>query len=266
MSSVMSIFPVPSTGGVKRSSCVLLLLACALFPVMFVSVVSAQGPTVPALKTYATDLTGTLSWDQVESLNQKLQQFDDSTSNQLVILMIPTLGSSSLEEFSLKVAEANRVGRKGKDNGILLLIVKNDRRIRIEVGRGLEGALPDALAGIIIRREIGPRFSEGNFYGGIDAGVGAIILATRNEYKAEPGGRKHTAGNILPILVVLFVMFMILRMSFRRGGGIGGPRSRSWGGFPPIGGGWGGGGFGGSGGGFSGGGGSFSGGGASGSW
>ena len=264
----MSIVLVPSTGAVKRSSYVVLLLAFALFSVACVSMVSAQEPAVPALKTYSTDLTGTLSWDQIESLNQKLRQFDDSTSSQLVVLMIPTLGSSSLEEYALKVAELNRIGRKGKDNGILLLIVKNDRRIRIEVGRGLEGALPDALSGIIIRREIGPRFSEGDFYGGIDAGVGAIILATRNEYKAEPEGRKHTTVNMLPILIVFFVVFMILRMSFRRGGFIGGPRTRSWGGFPPIGGGWGGGGFGGggSGGGFSGGGGSFSGGGASGSW
>lgn len=232
---------------------------------------TAQEMAIPLLTKYATDLSGTLSDAELSSLETILSEFDRTTSTQIVVLVVPTMGDGAVEEISLRVAEANKIGRKGKENGVLLFVAKGERRIRIETGYGLEGALPDALAGTIIRREIQPRFRAGDFYGGLRAGVEAIMAASKNEYKADErkGGKK--SGNILPFLLLIVVIVIILSR-INRGGG----SSFRRGGTPWIGGGWGGGGFrgggfggGGSfggGGGFSGGGGSFGGGGASGSW
>jgi uncharacterized protein len=225
---------------------------------------SGQESQVPVLKQYATDLSGTLSAEETSRLDQVLSSFDRSTSTQIVVLMVSSLNGEDLEEYSLRVAEANKIGRKGKENGVLLLVARNDRKARIEVGYGLEGAIPDALSGQIIRKEIGPHFRQGDYYGGLRAGVDAIMAATKNEYQAEPSSRG--GGGVPHVLFLVFVAAFIL---FRITRGV---RGMFWGGGPWIGrgGGWGGGsggGFGGgSGGGFSGGGGSFGGGGASGSW
>jgi uncharacterized protein len=233
----------------------------------------------PRLSAYATDQTGTLSAGDLSELNASLKAFDDSTSTQIVVLMVTTTGDYAVEEAALKVAEVNQIGRKGKDNGILLFVAKDDRAVRIEVGYGLEGVLPDILAGQIMRNEIFPEFRKGDYAGGIRAGVDAIMRATRNEYKAEPR-KKGPSGNTGLFVIAAIIILIIIAMN-RRGGGPtsgAGPGSRrlfgpflffppggSWGG---RGGSWGGGfgGFGGGGGGFSGGGGSFGGGGASGHW
>jgi len=223
----------------------------------------AEGTAVPALTRYATDLTGTLTAEQLGELESLLASFDRTTSTQVVVLMVPTLAGEDLEDYSLRVAEKNKIGRKGKDNGALLLIVKEDRKARIEVGYGLEGVLPDALAGQIIRREIAPHFRVGDYYGGLRAGAEGIMAATKDEYKAEPS-QSPSGGRQSSPLVFLIVIIVVALLRFRR-------RSRwFFPGGPWFGGGWGsGGGFGGgsfSGGGFSGGGGSFGGGGASGGW
>lgn len=224
---------------------------------------------IPSLHDYVTDLTGTLSAGELAAMNQRLRLFEDSTSTQIVVVILPTIGQDVLEEVSLKVVEANKVGQEKQDNGALLLIVKNDRLLRIEVGYGLEGVLTDALSAQIIRHEIVPRFREGNYAAGVDAGITAIMKATRNEYTADPKspkGKKDFSVNVLVFMIFLFIIISRFRRRRRFLGGI----------FPPIGGGWGGGGsswgggigggggFGG--GGFSGGGGSFGGGGSSGSW
>ena len=244
----------------------ILVMSCLLIPLLIGpgAVSPGQETQVPALEHYATDLSGTLSAGEVSRLDQVLSSFDESTSTQIVVLMVSSLNGEDLEEYSLRLAEANKIGRKGKDNGALLLVARNDRKARIEVGYGLEGALPDALAGQIIRKEIGPHFSRGDYYGGLLAGVEAIMSATKNEYRAEPSSRGSQG---IPHL--LFLAFIVAFFIFRITRGV---RGMFWGGGPWIGrgGGWGGGfggGFGGgSGGGFSGGGGSFGGGGASGSW
>lgn len=213
------------------------------------------------LTHYATDLSGTLSADQVAQLDQELSSFDKTTSTQIVLLMVSSLNGEDLEEYSLRVAEANRIGRKGKDNGALLLVALGDKKARIEVGYGLEGSLPDALAGQIIRKELSPRFRQGDYYGGLRAGLEAIMAATKDEYQADPSTAQR-GGRFPPLLfAVVAIAFILLRLTRRR-------RGIFLGGGPWIGGGWGGGsggGFGG-GGGFSGGGGSFGGGGASGGW
>ncbi|MFZ0454477.1 MAG: TPM domain-containing protein [Ignavibacteriaceae bacterium] len=224
------------------------------------SVLGYSEPKIPQLQNWATDLTNTLTTEQLSTLDYGLRTFEDSTSNQIAILMINTLDNYPLEEYSYDVAHQNKIGTKKLDNGILLLIVKGDKKARIEVGYGLEGALPDALASSIIRNVMFPYFKKEEYYGGITAGLNAIISAVKGEYKAEYKPDKKDKGlpNLLPFIIIIFFLIRFLFRGGRRGGG----------GFIFFPGGFGGGSSGGSfgGGGFSGGGGSFGGGGASGSW
>jgi uncharacterized protein len=234
------------------------------FILFFIPVCFAQ-PAVPELKNYATDLTSTLSSDELAQINSRLKSFEDTTTNQLVVLMISSLDGYPLEYFSNETAEKNKIGSKEHDNGALLLIVKNDRDLRIETGYGLEGALPDALSNSIIRNVIIPHFKKNDYYAGISAGIEAIIAATAGEYTAPPDDDKKN-GKSPAISTIIFIIISII-FFFIRGGGRG---RRGGGGFvflPGLGGFSGGSrgsssGFGG----FSGGGGSFGGGGSSGSW
>jgi len=233
-----------------------------LFYLIFVSLSFAQQDNLPVLKNYANDLTGTLSHDQLSELNSQLKTFDDSTTNQLVFLMIPTLNGYPLDEYSNETAIKNKIGTKKNDNGALLLVVKNDKKVRIEVGYGLEGALTDALSSSIIRNVMIPYFKQNDYFDGVSEGINAIMLATKGEYKADK--KASARDSYSGIFTLLFIIFFIITF-FLRGGRRGG------GGFFYYGGGLGGGGFSsgggfGGGGGFSGGGGSFGGGGASGSW
>jgi uncharacterized protein len=212
-----------------------------------------------------SDYTGTLSNSEISELEQILAQFEQETTNQIAVVLMRSLEGDNLEDYSIRLAEQWKIGQEGKDNGVILLIVKQDRKIRIEVGYGLEGTLPDSLAGDIIRQAIAPKFRQGRFYEGIQAGVSAIIASTKGEYR--PGKRRKPRVGLLgwfwPLLLFFLLASGITRMFHRRRyysrrhGGlfIGGP---FW-----WGGGFGGGGFGG---GFSGGGGGFGGGGASGGW
>lgn len=227
---------------------------------LFTVAIFAQKPEIPKLSLWANDLTGTLSSEQTASLNSKLKSYSDSTSNQVVFLMIETLDGYPLEDYSYDVAKENNIGTKKNNNGILLLVVKNDHKLRIEVGYGLEGVFPDALSSSIIRNVIKPYFLRDDFYSGVNAGLEAIFSAIAGEYKAEnqPTSKRQFPSIFTIIVIIFFILISFFRG--RRGG-----RGR---GFLYYGGGWGGGsggGFGG-GGGFSGGGGSFGGGGSSGSW
>ncbi|HOI17350.1 MAG TPA: TPM domain-containing protein, partial [Geobacteraceae bacterium] len=142
---------------------------------------------VPPLRAHVNDTAGMLSSAAEQKLEQELTAFEKSDSTQIAVLTIPSLEGESLEDYSIKVAEAWKIGQKGKDNGAILLIAKQERKIRIEVGRGLEGKLTDLLSGRIIRGEIAPRFKAGDFDGGVSAGVGAIMAAVKGEYTAAPG-------------------------------------------------------------------------------
>ena len=239
------------------------ILPGLIFFLLCVPVFALEVPERPDARV--TDKTGTLARGEIAALEQKLAAFERETTNQIAVLLIPSLAAENLEDYSIRLAEKWKIGQKGKNNGVILLVVKNDRKLRIEVGYGLEGALPDALAGSIIRNEIAPRFKEGQFYRGIDAGVTAIMAATKGEYKA-PTKRVHGSQGIpwLALLPFLFVLaiFAVNLMGRKRQYHSGGARGwRSGGGF--FGGGFSGGD---SGGGFSGGGGDFGGGGASGDW
>jgi len=226
------------------------------------------------LKNYVVDETGTLSASELNTLIKKLQEFDKQTSTQVVVYMISTLGGEPIENVSVSIAESNKIGKKDKNNGVLLLIAKNDRKLRIEVGYGLEGSLTDAVSSQIIRKEITPPFKSGKYYEGINKGVDAIIAVTKGEYTADKKSQKDGVGIGcfgIPIFILFifgFIFFSIvlsiIRSIFGLGGRMVSGRRSGWsgGGF------WGGSGGGSSGGfgGFSGGGGSFGGGGSSGSW
>ena len=150
---------------------------------------------------------------------QKLINFEKETSNQLVVYMIPSLNGESIEEVAIELAEENKIGQKGKDNGILLLIAMNDKKMRIEVGYGLEGALPDATALSIINNEIKPEFKKNEFFKGIDRGVDAIIAATKGEYTAKESDDDGSGiglcfGMPVFVIIVFFVIFIMIIFSF----------------------------------------------------
>ncbi|HUI07698.1 MAG TPA: TPM domain-containing protein [Verrucomicrobiae bacterium] len=254
-----------------KSLCVLAGLL-ALLPATTAEVIP------PSPKQYFNDYANVVSPATAAELNQKLEQFERETSSQIVVVIYPKMQSdSSIEDYTVRVAHTWHVGQKGRDNGAVLFVFIQDRKMYLQVGYGLEGALPDALAKRIIENEIKPRFRAGDFAGGLRAGVAAILQATRGEYTgtghtAAEGAPTHSWLTALVVALVFFTLFARL-LSYSVAGTVygRGGRTRSygmgpifWGGF---GGGFGGGGGGfSSGGGFSGGGGGFGGGGAGGSW
>lgn len=238
-------------------------LACTL-----VALAGLAGPPVPeAPSRYVTDRTGVLSRGTVDALEAKLGDFEADTSNQVWVYLQSTIpDGTTLEEYTVACAQAWRTGQTGKKNGLVLFVFPESRAARFEVGYGLEGALPDALAKQILDERALPRFREKDWNGGVVAAVDAALAATRGEYKGtgkrrpRPSQRRPAGDGGIPWPLILFFVFVVLPILFKRrpyffigGGGFG-----SGGGFGGFGGG--------GGGGFSGGGGSFGGGGASGRW
>jgi len=227
----------------------------------------------PTSKTLVTDFANILSPENKTELEVKLVAFNDSSSTQIAVVIMDNIRGYEVADYGQKLASAWGIGQKGKNNGILLLIAPNERKVTIQTGYGVEAVVPDIIAGRIINNTILPAFKQGDYYGGINAGVDDLISFTKGEFKADKKGKKHDALSL--ILVIMFVIIIILIGIFGKnnrgngtlirgggmwmggalGGGFGGGGS-SWGG----GGSSGGGGFGGFGGG------GFGGGGASGSW
>lgn len=170
--------------------------------------VPARTAEVPFLSARVNDLAGLLSTQTTAELEALLKAHEDSTSNQLAILIIPGLEGEVLEEYSLRVAESWKLGKKGNDNGVLLLIAHAERKVRIEVGSGLEGALPDIVCGQIIRNEIVPRFRRDDYDGGVREGVEAILRAIRGEYVAEENGARGL--DLGPMLVTGTVFLAVV--------------------------------------------------------
>jgi uncharacterized protein len=161
---------------------------------------------VPYLGGRVDDTAGMLSAGTIQALEATLKAHEDSTSNQVVVLTVPSLeAGETIEQFSIRVADTWKIGQKGKDNGVLLIVSRDDRKVRIEVGRGLEGALPDITCGQIIRHEIIPRFKAQDYDGGVTEGVNAILAAIKGEYHAEAAAE---SGNDMDVLGIL--MFGIL--------------------------------------------------------
>jgi uncharacterized protein len=258
----------------------------SLFALLMLLPIVVEAAKLPALRGYVNDYGDMISPSVEADLAGKLKTFEETDSTQLVVLTVPSLEGDPVEDYSIRVAEAWKIGQKGKDNGILFLVSRDDRKMRIEVGRGLEGKLTDLTAGRIIDLVVKPKFKAEDYDGGFTAGISALIDATRGEFTADrraPSGGLEpyapSAGGLSPMLLLLiqlvfFVFFIALaRSRARRRRGV--RRGGTWGGYLPFPGGSSEGGWstrGGrdsgsdSGGGFSGGGGDFGGGGASGGW
>jgi uncharacterized protein len=159
---------------------------------------------VPALKGHVNDYAGMMSQETRLKIENELKAFEQSDSTQIAILTIPSLEGEVLEQYSIKVAEAWKIGQKGKDNGAILIVSLQDRKTRIEVGRGLEGKLTDLMAGRIVNFVINPRFKRNDFDGGFIAATQAIIDATRGEFKADerPATARKKQSSSLPVLFI----------------------------------------------------------------
>lgn len=186
---------------------------------LFAAVAWAQ-VAVPPLKGRVIDLTSTLTVEQIASLEQMLQSFEARKGSQIAVLMVPTTQPETIEQYALRVAEAWKIGRRKIDDGALLVVAKDDRAARIEVGYGLEGALNDATAARIGREVMAPRFREGDYFGGITAAVDRTIRVIDGEPLPEPRPAPQVDSDtlqVLPVLLVLvFVGGAILRRMFGR--------------------------------------------------
>lgn len=254
------------------------LIIALFFTILSTAGFAQEFPAKPS--TLVNDYTGTLSAEQVQHLEQKLVAFDDSTSIQVAVVILKSVGEYDINEYAMGLGRNWGVGTKGKDNGVVVLVALGDRKIAIQTGYGVEGVLPDMYTRRIIDNDIKPYFKAGDYFKGLDAGTDAIISATKGEYKNDKpkaGKRGSGASGVFVLIIIIVVVIVLLRKGGGNGGGgqviggrgvadalfwsmlLGGGRGGS------SGGGWGGGSS--SGGGFGGfGGGSFGGGGSSGSW
>lgn len=292
MSRSFRVIPFPLV--MLRGVCAALLLACSP---------AHADVAVPALTAHVTDLTSTLDATQRDALESKLTAFEKAKGSQIAVLIVPTTAPETIEQYSIRVTNAWKLGRKGVDDGMLVLVARNDRTVRIEVGYGLEGVVPDAIANRVIDETIVPHFKSGDYVGGLNTGVDQLIGVINGEplppAPQHRGAGDNRLGAFMPLLFFVVIGAQFLRRIFGSGLGAlvsGGavfviawlvsgalliglffgvvallltlmgivPLGAMGGGF--RGGGFGGGGFSGGGGGFSGGGGGFGGGGASGSW
>jgi len=171
---------------------------------------SQADTAVPALTGHVVDLTGTLSAAQKDTLNQTLTSFETRKGSQLAVLIVPTTVPESIEQFGIRVADKWKLGRKKIDDGVILIIAKNDHSVRIEVGYGLEGALTDALSKRIIEQIIVPRFKEQDFYGGINEAATQIMRVVDGEPLQAPAANSDSlidqALSLAPMLVVIVIL------------------------------------------------------------
>lgn len=224
-------------------------------------------PAAPVPMRFVVDQTGTLTADQQQALENKLKSYEDTTSTQFEVVIITTTHDYDPAEYATALGRKWGVGQKGKNNGLIFLIAKEDRKVFIAPGYGLEGAIPDITAKQIVDDIVVPNFKGNDFYGGIDQGIDALILAAKGEFKIDKKSSRKKRSKDLPLPVIIIILLIILAIS--KGGGGRGRRGGHW----MYGGGgssWGTGGWSGGsswgGGGSSFGGGSFGGGGAGGSW
>ncbi len=252
------------------------LLLSILF---FLSLRAAMGAAgLPELHGRVNDLAGLLSADQEARLEALLKSYEEESSNQLVLAAVPSLEGEAIETYAVRLFEKWKLGDQKRDNGVLLVLAMEDRRMRIEVGYGLEGRLTDAISSAILRETLTPEFRNRRYFEGIYTAFEQIIAATRGEYQGTPKRSRSSKNNAGPVgltLVILFFLLPVILSALKRRGagwtvGHDGYHRSGWGGGSSWGGGggsWGGGGSSwGGGGSFSGGGGSSGGGGASGSW
>jgi uncharacterized protein len=197
----------------------------ALIALLLSASLSVAEVAVPPLQSRVTDLAGTLSAGEVVQLEQKLAAFEAKKGSQIAVLIVLTTQPETIEQYSIRVVDAWKLGRKRIDDGVLLIIAKQDRAVRIEVGYGLEGVLPDAIAKRIVDEIIVPKFKQGDFAGGINAGVERMMAVIAGEPLPPPQIRPGTGGsaragavldNIIPIFIGFIVLGKILQSLFGR--------------------------------------------------
>lgn len=191
---------------VQRLFYCLLTIYISLFSVL------SMADDIPELSAWMIDKTNTLSAAQQSELNKLLENHEKQTQEQFIVLMIPTLNGESIEEYAVKVFEKWQLGQKGKDNGLLLVIAKNDRKLRIEVGYGLEGKITDAVSGRIIRNDIAPYFKNNDYFGGINHGV-QKLLTILNDASLTGGAEiklAPEASNLLKVINKFLTVIIIL--------------------------------------------------------
>ncbi len=253
----------------RKANLPVALLACALLAAF---AHHARAQPVPVLEAHVNDYAHVLSAERASALEARLSDYETRTHHQFALLTIASLAGGSIEDFGIRVAEQWKLGHKGVDDGLILIIAPADHKMRVEVGYGLEGVIPDAIAARVVREVLAPSFRQGDFAGGIDAAFGALMHAASPDLPGnQPAAQKEAppVGSLVPLLLPFIIFFVLFLLSRGGGGGMGGfllgsMLSGGLGG--RRGGGWGGGGGGGGGGWGGGGGGGFGGGGASGSW
>jgi uncharacterized protein len=202
----------PSASAPRRASVAALVLAWLL---AFCSALAAAQDlvAVPKLERRVTDLTGTLSAEQIATLDQRLAAFERTKGSQIAVLMVPTTKPETIEQYGIRVADAWKVGRAKVDDGLILIVAKNDQRLRIEVGYGLEGVVPDAVARRVIREIIAPHFLAGDFYGGINDGVDRLIKLIEGEPLPPPPAAKakpQPASEAYEQYFVILLVFTVI--------------------------------------------------------
>lgn len=207
-----------------RKAVLLFLIAIAAIPF------SARAYTSPGKPAgFVNDFAGMLQPQERAALEQKISAFASSTSNEIAVVTIPNLGGDTVENFATKLFEEWKIGKAKKDNGVLLLISRDDRKLRIEVGYGLEGALTDAQSYWIIRDVITPSFKAGNYYAGIDGGVSKIMAATQGEYVPSTSPQEEKAVGLvfeywylIPLAIIWLASILGRSKSWWAGGALGG--------------------------------------------
>ncbi|SEJ62830.1 uncharacterized protein SAMN04487995_5582 [Dyadobacter koreensis] len=251
-----------------------------LFLMVLCRIAAQDIPAKPNPPRLVNDFAKQLNPTEVSALERKLVAYNDSTSTQIVIVVVPTTGDYPIADYALKLGREWGVGGKAKNNGIVILWASTDRKVYISTGYGMEGAIPDAIAKRIITQEITPDFKNGMYYRGLDKGVDVIFKYATGEYKADPKEESDNKGTSPIVIVIIIFAIILIIIARNKGGGGGGGYRNSGGGMGPIfwpytthssggssSGNWGGGFGGGDGGGFGGfGGGSFGGGGAGGDY
>ncbi len=203
-----------------------LSIRAGLIPfLLLLTAAGARAIDIPKLQARVTDLAGVLAPEQTASLEEKLRQFEVTNSTQIAVLIIPSLEGEVLEDLSERVATAWRLGQKGRDNGALLFIAMKERRVRIEVGYGLEPTLTDIRSRYIIQNEILPAFKQQQYFEGIDAGVTAIMQSVRGVYQASPQPERSrrridTGGGFDWLIFLLVPLLWLLTATGKWGGGI----------------------------------------------
>lgn len=203
----------------------ILLIVCLLLPV------SLLASDLPQLRGRVNDYAGMLSATTSQQMEQTLAAFEQAESTQIVVLTIPSLAGEEIEQFAIRLADTWQIGHQGKDNGAILIVAKAERKVRIEVGMGLQGVIPDITAARIIRDVMRPALAQGDYDRGISAGVQALMAAAKGEFSADqssPSRQRHTGGNVFVTTLIFTLVAAIMLGSFARilggfAGGVGLP-------------------------------------------